>query len=73
MPTEVTDNAIATTIDIHNDAVKLLELLNVLIPKVDKFNVKLPPNLMREIADICFSLGANLSIADELEDKSDDK
>jgi hypothetical protein len=61
MPVELNDDNKATIIEIYNRSVKLLELLNVLIPKIDKFDAKLPSGLMQEVLDMCFELGAHLS------------
>lgn len=46
---------------IYNDAVKLLELLNVLIPQIDTFKPKLQDSLIQEVSDKCFELGANIA------------
>lgn len=61
MSTESNDSKEKTIKDIYNDSVKLLELLNVLIPKVDTYKPKLDKTLIQEIADKCFELGANLA------------
>lgn len=47
--------------EIYNDSVKLLELLNILIPKIETYTPNLELTLIQETADKCFELGANLA------------
>lgn len=47
--------------EIYNHSVRLLELLNVLIPQVDTYKPEVKIEIVQEIADKCFELGAQLS------------
>lgn len=59
--------------EIYNDSVRLLELLNVIIPKLDTYNPNISESLIREISDKCFELGGNLATSgDELTEKKTD-
>lgn len=60
--------------DIYNGSVRLLELLNVIIPKVEISNPKVPEALISEISDLCFELGANLAMSSNTigEEENDD-
>lgn len=61
--------------EIYNQSIKLLELINVLIPRIDGVhNPKLSANLIKEISDMCWEYGANLACyPTELQFESDDK
>lgn len=48
--------------EIYNDAVKLLELLNIFIPKIESFDSKVPPLLIQELATKCWELGGELAV-----------
>lgn len=58
---------------VYNNSVKLLEFLNVIIPKLgNKLNNKLPKETIGEIATICFELGSDFSVfEEEFEEKPD--
>jgi hypothetical protein len=46
--------------EIYDHAVKLVEALHIIIPKMDTFE-KVPPLLeMRDLADKCFELGGDI-------------
>lgn len=58
--------------DIYNDSVRLLELLNVLIPKIETFGGRVPIEVISEIADKCFELGSNLATnVNEIKEKEE--
>jgi hypothetical protein len=59
---------------IRNDAVRLLELLNILIPKLETYNPKVSSELISAVSDKCFELGANVATNkyDIAEDKTED-
>jgi len=61
MAVELTDEKKKSLKEIYNDSVRLLELLNVLIPKVESYKPQVEAALVQEIADKCFELGANLA------------
>jgi len=61
MAVELTDEKKKALKEIYNDSVRLLELLHVLIPKVDSYKPQVEATLVQEIADKCFELGANLA------------
>ena len=48
--------------NIYNNAIKLLELLNVLIPMVGDRDVALPVGLCQEISNLAFELGADIAM-----------
>jgi hypothetical protein len=68
---QLSDETIKSIKDIHNKSVRLLELLNVLIPKVDSIKaIGLTETLMGEVSDIAFELGTELvMIKDQFEEK----
>lgn len=45
---------------IYNESVRLLELLNVIIPKVETYGGKVPIGLLSDISELCFELGSNI-------------
>jgi len=45
---------------IYNESVRLLELLNVIIPKVETYGGKVPIALLSDISELCFELGSNI-------------
>lgn len=45
---------------IYDDSVRLLDLLNVMIPKIDNLNADVSSKLLSEVSDKCFELGGNL-------------
>jgi hypothetical protein len=72
MPAELIDDKKKSIKEIYNDSVKLLELLNVLIPKIETYDPKLPAEFIQEVADKCFELGSLIATsADYLEDKAE--
>lgn len=59
--------------EIFEDTAKLIDMLNILISKIDGYNSKLPIILMDEVSDLCFALGSNLCVAQkELGSKEED-
>lgn len=73
MPVELNDEKKKALKEIYNDSVRLLELLNQLIPKVDSYKPQVEPTLVQEIADKCFELGANLATnIEDLEGKEEE-
>jgi hypothetical protein len=59
--------------EIRNTSVKLLELLNVLIPKVDAYNATISTDLLDDVSNECFKLGASIAQgAEHLAEKDDE-
>lgn len=51
--------------DIRNTSVRLLELLNILIPKSDTYNATISADLLDEVSNKCFELGASIATGAE--------
>lgn len=51
---------------IYSDSVKLLELLNILIPQIGTFTPKVSGELLDAIVEKCWELGGGLSCCLEL-------
>lgn len=64
MPDEISDKVISIK-EIYNDAVKSLELLNVLIPQIGTGNPKITETFLKAVSDTCFELGSNISVNSE--------
>lgn len=47
---------------IYNNAVKLLELLNVFIPMIGDIGVSIPVGLCQNVSDIAFEIGADVAM-----------
>ena len=69
---QLTDEQKTSAKDMYNDAVKLLELLNVIIPKLENPTIKIQHDLIDAVSNKCWELGGGLAVADFLDDKDDE-
>lgn len=63
MPVPITtDERKAAIKQAYNESVQLLEVLNILISKIDTYNPKLTEELIRDVADKSIELGGSLYV-----------
>jgi hypothetical protein len=74
MPNEISNDRKEALKSLFNNSVKLLELLNILIPKVESYSSTIPADLLEEVSQKCFELGATIAAgAEEIAGSDDDE
>jgi hypothetical protein len=74
MNNQLSNQTIKALEEVYNKSVKLLELLNVIIPKIDTVkNITLTNELAGQVSDLAFELGTELVMIQDDFDSEDKK